>query len=251
MEDKKINSLKKAISILQLLSEPPYEYTVLNISKKTGINITTIYRIIAQLEEEGMVVIDKETKKYRIGPHAYHIGSSYVYRKNYMRSLEELVCEISDTIKESVGIAIHDNGRIISIIESEVYQPMKVNDVPGRYFSPNFGNYGKCIMAFQPDEYIEEYLNTHTFEKMCPGTLTEKEELWKEYKKIRAQGYSESIDEIAIELIGTGIPLFDKDGKIWGCIAVAFFKEQDWKQKIVNIRNVLFSYKNRLEKCLP
>ena len=69
MEKDSMSSIKKAIVILELLSTPPYEYTVAAISKQTGINITTIYRTIAQLEEERMVAINSETKKYRIGPH--------------------------------------------------------------------------------------------------------------------------------------------------------------------------------------
>lgn len=251
MEKQSLSSIKKAIVILELLSTAPYEYTVSSISKHTEINITTIYRIIAQLEDADMVVMNSETKKYRIGPNAYHIGSSYVYRNNYVRSLEEIVMEISEKIKESVGIAIIEQDRIISIIETEIHQPMKCNDVPGRYFPANKGNYGKCIMAFQEPEYIEKYLDTHTFEKTFPAVLTEKKELLEEYEKIRNLGYSESVDELAMEMVGTGIPLFDKNGKIWGCIAVAFFRESNWEQKMIDIRNVFFSYKKHLEQCLP
>jgi len=250
MERESLSSIKKAIVILELLSTPPYEYTVAVISKQTGINITTIYRIIAQLEEENLVAINAETKKYRIGSNAYHIGSSYIYRNNYMQSLEEIVHEISEKIKESVGIAIFDQGRIMSIIESEIHQPMKVNDIPGRYFPGNKGNYGKCIMAFQKPEYIEEYLNTHTFEKTFPAVLTTKEELLEEYAKIRERGYSESVDELAMEVVGVGVPLFDKNGQIWGCIAVGFFREAGWEQKMAEIRDVFFQYKRRLEQCL-
>lgn len=250
MEKDSMSSIKKAIVILELLSTPPYEYTVAAISKQTGINITTIYRTIAQLEEERMVAINSETKKYRIGPNAYHIGSAYIYRNNYMQSLEELVHEISGEIKESVGIAIFDQGSIVSIIESEIHQPMKVNDIPGRYFPGNKGNYGKCIMAFQSPEYIEEYLDTHTFEKTFPAVLTTKEELLAEYAKIRERGYSVSVDELAMEVVGIGVPLFGKNGHIWGCIAVGFFREAGWEQKMADIKDVFFAYKRRLEQCI-
>lgn len=251
MEKRAPSSIKKAIAILSLLSNEPFEYSIPAIAKETGINVTTIYRILYQLEEEDMVAMDAETKKYRIGPNAYHIGASYVYSNNYMRNLEELVLEISEIIKESVGITIRDKDRFISVIETEIHQAMKINDVPGRYFYPNKGCYAKCIMAYQDPAYIEQYLNTHTFEKLYPAVLTEKEELLAEYEKIRRLGYAESIDEYGIDIIGTGIPLFDSKGEIWGCIAVSFFREDGWEQKLEDIRNVFFSYKRRLESYLP
>ncbi len=251
MKNESLSSIKKSITILDLISTPPCEYTVAEISKRTGIHLSTVYRTIEQLEEEGMVAISNETKKYRIGPHAYRIGNSYIYRNNYMQSLEELVHEISEKVKESVGMAIFDQGNIVSIIESEIKQPMKLNDIPGKYFPVNKGTYGKCIMAFLPEEYIEEYLNTHTFEKTLPATITEKDELLAEYEKIRRQGYCNSVEESRINVAATGIPLFDHKGKIWGSLGIAFFMEDNWEQKLEDVREIALSYKERLEQYLP
>ncbi|MBQ8562963.1 MAG: IclR family transcriptional regulator [Firmicutes bacterium] len=251
MEKQNLNSLKKAIVILETLAKEPYEYTAQAISAATGINITTIYRIIYQLEEEDMVVMDRDTKKYKIGPNAYHIGATYVYNNNYMKKIKEILMEISEKTQESVGLAIRDRDKIISVIEIEAHHAMKMYDVPGRIYYPNKGNYGKCIMAFQEPAYIEEYLNTHTFEKTFPAVLTTKEELLAEYAKIREQGYSESIDEQAIDVIGTGMPLFDHQGKIWGCVAIAFFRADGWEQHLAEVREIAFSYRKKIEQYLP
>ncbi|MBR4860907.1 MAG: IclR family transcriptional regulator [Firmicutes bacterium] len=251
MEKQNLSSLKKAILILETLAKEPYEYTAQALSAETGINITTIYRTIYQLEEEDMVVMDRDTKKYKIGPNAYHIGAAYVYNNNYMKEIEAILMEISEKTGESVGLAVRDRDKIISLIEIEAHHAMKMYDAPGRIYYPNKGNYGKCIMAFREPAYIEEYLNTHTFEKTFPAVLTKKEELLEEYAKIRERGYSESIDEQAIDVIGTGMPLFDHKGKIWGCVAIAFFRADGWEQHLAEVRNVAFSYKKKIEQYLP
>lgn len=250
MEKQTISSIQKAITILELLGNEPYEYTAQAIAKATDINITTIYRILYQLEDSYMVVMDRESKKYKIGPNMYHIGSTYLYNNNYKDRLQEILSEIADITKESVGMAIKDGDKIISIIEIEVHQPMKMNDVPGKYFQPNKGNYGKCLMAFQDPEYIENYLNTHTFEKSYPATLTEKDELLAEYEKIRKQGYSQSIDEIGIDVIGAGVPLFNKEGKVRACVAIAFFREDGWENKLEKLTKLLLSYQRTLEQYM-
>ena len=81
--------------------------------------------------------------------------------------------------------------------------------------------------------------------------MTKKDELLAEYEKIRVQGYSEESDEQGIGYIGTGVPLFDHSGKIWGCVAVAFFREDGWEKKMKYVREVVFSYKSKIEQYLP
>ncbi len=251
MDIEKTSSIEKAIIILELMGKEPFEYTAQQIAEKTGFNIATVYRIIYQLEEYHFVDMDEGTKQYRVGPNMYHIGSKYLYNNTYMDKLQNILNEISEICKESVGLAVLDGDKIISIIEIEVHQPMKMNDVPGKYFQPNKGNYGKCITAFRDEESVERYLDTHTFEKTCPATLTEKEELLEEYRKIRKQGYSVSVDELGIDILGTGIPLFDKNNRIWGCASIAFFREDGWEEKLTAMRKLLLAYKEKLEEYLP
>lgn len=71
------------------------------------------------------------------------------------------------------------------------------------------------------------------------------------YKKIRKQGYSESIDEIGIDVIGVGIPLFNKAGQVRACVAIAFFREDGWENKLKSLRELLLSYQKTLEQYLP
>ena len=251
MEKQSNSSIEKALIVLEALGSEPYEYTIQQLAAKTGINVTTMYRILYQLGAHDMVSLNEETKKYKVGPNAYHVGSAYIYNDNYMGMLQDILAEISQITQESVGLAVLEGDKIISILEIDVPRPMKMNDVPGRFFQGNKGNYGKCITAFRDPEFINHYLDTHHFEKTYPAVLTEKEELLEEYAKIREQGYSTSIDELGIDVVGTGVPLFGKNGKIKGCIAIAFFRTDDWKKRMLSHKDLLLSYQKRIEKYLP
>ncbi len=251
MEKQANSSIEKALIILETLGKDPYEYTVQMLSKATDINITTMYRILYQLEAHGMVTMNSENKKYKVGPNMYHIGSVYVYNDNYMNILQDILTKISNITQESVGLAVLEGDQIISIVEIDIPRPMKMNDVPGRFFQGNKGNYGKCITAFRDPESINKYLDSHYFEKTYPAVLTEKDELLREYAEIRKQGYSTSVDELGIDVIGTGVPLFDKHGKIRGCVAIAFFRTDGWEKKMMEHKDLLLSYQKEIEKYLP
>lgn len=246
-----LTSIEKALLILHTLGEEPFEYKSQELAKKLGFNRSTTYRILKTLEQSHMVLFDESSERFKTGPEMYHIGVSYLYHNNYHTKLQDILVEISELTKESVGMAVKEGDQIISIFEIEINQPMKLNDVPGKYFPINKGNYGKCIMAFQEPAYIEASLADAVFEKTCPKTLTTREELLSEYAQIRKQGYSLSIDELGIDIIGAGVPLFGSNHKIKACVAVAFFRTDDWEEKLTTITEILFRYKQALERYLP
>lgn len=251
LDEVKLTSIEKSIMILEILGSEPYCFKPVDLAKKLGFNRSSVYRILQTLLRSDLVILDQETDMYKIGPGMYHIGMTYLYRNSFMSKINDILAEISEITKESVGMAVKDGDKIISLFEIEVHQPMKLNDVPGRYFPVNKGNYGKCIMAYQPIEYIHQILNNSTFEKSYPNTLTTKEEILLEYENIRCQGYSMSIDELGIDIIGTGIPIFDARGKIKACVAVAFFRDDGWKEKLIKIKDILLSYQHQLERYMP
>lgn len=251
MQPQSMSSIEKALVILDALAVPPYEYKIQELVDTLHFNRTTVYRILQTLIEHSMVICDSKSGCYKVGPAMYHIGTSYLYNHNYQSRIQDILSEISDLTKESVGMAVREGDKIISIFEIEVHQPMKMNDVPGKYFSVNKGCYGKCITAYQPPEYIERILDGQTFEKTWPNTLTQKEELLAEYARIRQQGYCYSIDELGYDILGVGVPLFDHSGEIKSCVAIAFFREDGWRQKLDHFRNILLSYQKKLEMYLP
>ncbi|NCB42455.1 MAG: IclR family transcriptional regulator [Clostridia bacterium] len=244
-------SIEKALDLLEIFAIPPYEYTIPELVGKTGFNRTTIHRTLKILMNKDFIMFDRSSEKYKIGHAMYHVGTVYLYNDNYKKRLMEILIEISEITKESIGMAVKKGDKIMSLLEVELHQPMKFNDFPGKYFPPNKGCYGKCLMAYQPPEYIEATLEGQTFEKTCYNTLTTKEELMKEYAQIRMQGYVTSIDELGVDILATGIPIFDRHHKIAAVVAIAFYRSDGWNEKLEHFREILRSYQEQISLFMP
>jgi DNA-binding IclR family transcriptional regulator len=247
----KTGSIDKALTLLDVLAVEPYAFTVPEIVAKTGFNRTTVYRTLQILLKRDYVHLDKEREKYQVGHGVYHVGTIYLHNNHYQDKVMEILAEISGLTKESVGMAVREGDKIMSLLEVEIHQPMKFNDFPGKYFPPNKGSYGKCIMAYQSPETIHRILDGQVFEKTCYNTMTTKEELLAEYARIREQGYVTSIDELHVDVVGTGVPIFDRSGQVNAVVAVAFFKEEGWQDKLERFTMLLLSYQEKIEKCMP
>lgn len=251
MKDNKLTSIKKAIIILNYLSEHPYEYKASKLASITGINRTTVHRILDTLKEEGVVIKDVDSKKYRLGPSIYRMGSVYLHNVNFENKILETLTKISEESKESAGLAIMDNETIISLYEIELFQSYKMNYKPGIFYPMNRGCYGKCLMAYYDQKRVRELLYSQKFEKICTNTLTDPEEILKEYKKIREKGYVISDEETFRYAVGVGIPIFDSKNKVIACVAISFLKQNNYIEKIEKLKEILFEYSDEISTHMP
>lgn len=246
-----ISSNEKMLIILKVLGTSPYQYRIREICEKTGFNRTTVYRNLALLEEYGLIGKDQKSDQYRVGHQMYHIGETYLRKYPHRREIEEILDRISMKTEVSVGIAVKDGDHIISVFGTEAHQPTKFNYFTGNYHQPNAGSYGKCIMAFQSEEYIDWYLKNHQFEKTSPFVLTEPEELKKEFAEIRKQGYAVSINEKGLDVWGVAVPIYNREGIVQASIAVAYYNEpQDGMKRLLSIKDTLLASQEQLGQYL-
>jgi DNA-binding IclR family transcriptional regulator len=228
----KMTPIEKALLIMETMSNHPDELKVAELSELTGLNRTTVHRIIQELLVKEWVIQNYQTKKFMMGPMAFHVGMAYTNNNNIESKILEVINNLCAVIKESVGYAIREGDKVISIYETEIHQPYKMNYHPGQFYPINRGCYAKCLMAYYDQDRVAQLLQEQTFEKTGPNTLTEPAEILREYAKIREQGYVISEEEVAPLVMGVGVPVFNHSGEVKGCLACAFLKGQDKDEKI-------------------
>ena len=250
MENDKQTTIDKVIKILRILSQPPFEYKIAQLSAESDINRSTVHRILNKLLEDKWVMQDTETKKFKVGPMTYHVGSVYASHSNNGSKILEVLDKISRLTEESVGYAVREGDMVISLYEAELHQPMKMNYKPGTFYPINMGSYGKCLMAYYDQEKVEKLLDSQKFEKIGPNTLIEKEEILEEYKKIRENGFVLSDEEKGPHISGVGVPIFNKKGEVDSCIAMSFIKGEDYEKKVEKYLMILSDGAKELSKYM-
>lgn len=251
MESDKLTPVEKALLILETMSNHPEELKVAEISELTKINRTTVYRILRELLEKNWVIQNFKTKKYVIGPMAFHVGMAYTNNNNIESKIMEVLDRLCEEVKESVGYAIREGDKVISLYEMEVHQPYKLNYHPGQFYPMNRGGYGKCLYAYHDQERVKQLLNEQKFEKTGPNTLMDPGEILREYEKIRKQGYAVSDEEVMHHLVGVSVPVFNQAGEVKGCIAGAFLKDEDYEKKIKNFIRLFKEGAEEIARYLP
>jgi DNA-binding IclR family transcriptional regulator len=210
-----VAAVERALAVLDALSDGSPELGTNEIARRTGINASTVSRLLATLASARMVEHVSATGRYRLGPRLLQLGSLVLGRldlRNVARPhLQELVRVTGETATLSAP-GEHD-----AITVDYVQGDASVQSV-ARLGRPSIGHAtatGKVLLAFGEAQLPPGPLQAHT-----SRTVTDRARLKTELTRISRQGYAEAVGEREPDLNAIAAPVYDAEGKLAGIVSV-------------------------------
>ncbi len=190
MEKKIIQSIDRALQVLELFSLEKPEWGVTEISKVLNIYKSNVHNILSTFAEKGFVKKDSKTDKYKLGIKFFELGSVVIQNMDLRRIAHTYIEKLSKEFNETVHLGVLDEGRVISIEREESNKGLCSRIEIGRRAPLYCTAVGKAIMAYLSENEINLIIKEKELEKYTENTITTKEGLENEFKKIRKQGYA-------------------------------------------------------------
>ena len=208
-----INSIQRAVKILNLFDNNIKYLGVSEIARKLKINKSTAYRIVRTLKKEELLIQDEETHKYRLGYKILDIANRM--RKQYGDkdiAIEEMK-KLRDKSGEAVLLSVYTHMGGVCIEKVDTKNAIKLTSKPGHTTPLHSGATGKILLAYADEKEIEKVLS-QKLESYTESSTTDKKKIRKQLKEIRKQGYVVSWGEVDRGAIGIGAPILDEEGNI-------------------------------------
>ncbi len=218
-----MKSLTRALDILELFLHYKTDMSLAELTKLSGENKATVYRIVTDLVSYGYLRQRKKGENYML-------GLKYLDFAGYIKSnmkIKDLVIPyltaLGEHVNEAVTIVVRDGNRAITteiFNTSHVYHILKV--VPGE--GANLPLYctasGKIILANMSDKEQMEYLTETKLESHTPNTITSPNALRKQLAVIKRDGIAFDYEErhIGVSCISAAIKGSNRD--VIGALAV-------------------------------
>ncbi|MDW7668672.1 MAG: IclR family transcriptional regulator [Bacillota bacterium] len=226
-----MSSAEKAMKILKLLSENPYEIGVTELSNKMGYAKSGIHKLLSSLSKGGLVQ-QRENKKYSLGIGVYLLGKSYEENVGIEKFCKPYLAKLRNITNENASFGMWISNNPVLVHREESNELVRVVGAIGGTRPIYASAIGKVLAAFQDEDIIRKKLMEEPITSFTPNTIVEPNKILEEYKKIRKQGYSVSSEEYAMETIGVGAPIKDHSGKVWAAISLGAPKMRTSKSKI-------------------
>jgi IclR family KDG regulon transcriptional repressor len=213
-ESESLRTVQRAIDILNCFSFDQTELSLTEIANKIDLAKSTTTRLLATLEQNGFVMKNPNSLKYRLGHRLYYLGS-ISGRSNKVREVAKpIMDELRDITKETVNLHILEQNYRVCIEQSEGVLSIRHLVRIGETLPLWAGAGGKAILAYQSEEFKESI-----FKMVDSGTKLMK--LMSELKAITAEQFASSMDEREVGLAAVASPIFDVNGEVKASLSVS------------------------------
>lgn len=210
----RVQSIDRAFVVLRELATTPQGATALDLSRRTGIERTTVHRLLKTLVHWGMVTADDGV--YALGPECLLFATAHASRLNVRRAALPYAVELQEKVLQGrsalVSISVPARDRVI-IVERiwTPHTPMNVIIDIGNQFLIDDCASGKSILSTYPDELCIATLGQARFDKVRPAL-----------RKIRqAGGFCATVGRYKRGLASLACPFRGRGSAAQGAIVVS------------------------------
>lgn len=232
MKKKTFTSLEKAVDILDLFDMNKREFSAQEISSTLDLPLSSVYKYIDFLVNRQLLRHKPNSKMYGLG---YMITRlSYVLQKDF--DLVEIIRPYLESLSEETGetamLTIIVGEEAVCLDRVEPQRLVKLSLDPGRRLPLYTGSSSKILLAFQTDEFIDNFLREHPLLQVSDKTITDPEILKDNLQQIRKDGFSISDSEVDAGAKAVSVPVLDQKGTAIAGLTVAGPSERFEQQQL-------------------
>lgn len=233
-----MTSLQKAIRVLKAFSNEEPRLSLTELSKKTGITISSLQRFVNTFVAEGFLHKDEQTKRYQLGHSLLYLGNLVKQESSLILVAEPILKRLNEETKESLSLNIIDGFERRCILNFDSSYPLSTKMLVGDTSPLYAGASSKTLLAFMPG--YEEYVNNVQFKKITDRTVTSKEELLQQLEQVRKQHYCITYGERVHGVCSISVPILNAAQQSVAAISIVIpeiryrnYDEEELKQKMI------------------
>lgn len=245
-----VQSVERALTILELLTDYNEGLRITEISKKVNLHKSTVHRLLSTLMHKGYVTQNIESNKYKVTLKLFELGNKKLEDMDILNVSKIYIESLMKTLNEVVHLVIRDENEIVYIDKVEADNTIRMASNIGRRSLLYCTSVGKAMLAYMTDEEVEGIWDKSKIEKRTPNTITDFDVLKKELEIIRKTGYSVDDEENEIGVRCIGAPVFNRFGKVEGGISISGPSIRITKDKVEEVAREVTKYANMISREL-
>lgn len=213
-----IQSIDRAIRVLSAL-QGARRLSLSEIAARLELAPSTAHGIVRSLVEHGMVVQERGSSRYQLGPAVLRLGNVYLDTLE----LRSKAIPWAEDLARRTGLAVRTAVLLIDdvVIIHHEPRPDGSRQMPevGIVIPAHASALGKAMLAFLPEDE-ERVLTSGELRSMTGETVTSPDRLREQLEVIRSTGIAVEKDEAVIGESSLASPVFDSYGEAVGAIGL-------------------------------
>jgi IclR family transcriptional regulator, pca regulon regulatory protein len=207
-----IQSVGKALSILELFDEDHPAMSMTEIATRTGLNRATAYRFcqtllgLGYLEEAGSGTLRPGLKAVSLARAALSSRELPELALPYLR-------ELQTNTGETVNMALLDGDEVVYVERLLSDSLLALRLFVGSRLPALGSSLGRAMLAFRPEEEVDRMIDGSQLQPSTERSIVEPTRLRTELRRIRSRGYALNDQEVVMGITGVAAPIFGVSGE--------------------------------------
>jgi len=215
-----VRAISRTFDILEIVSCQTPSIKLTEISRKANLPKSAAHRILSTLIFLGYIKQDQNTKKYNLGPKTSHLANLLERKPNFSLQVRLFLLALVKSCKESVNLGILDQDKVLYLDSIEGPQPVRMASQKGVRGSLHSTALGKILLAYLPDENIDEIIKKKGLPQYTKNTITDPKSLKRQLKLIRKNRYAIDNEEDGLGAACIAGPVRNYTGQVIASVSI-------------------------------
>lgn len=216
-----MGTVSKALTLLEYFSRSRVEIGLTEMTRLSGMNKATVYRLLSELQEQGFVEQVGSGREYRLGPVFLRLAALREAAVPVREAADNVLRDLSKATGETAHFSMLQ-GESLSLV-SFVYSSehgTRVTMEDAEVIALHATSSGMATLAYSAPGFVDNLLSK-PLKKHTPHTLTDPEKIREILSEARRNGVVESVSGFEEDVHSHASPVFDASQTCIGAIAVA------------------------------
>ncbi|MCG7626955.1 IclR family transcriptional regulator [Epibacterium sp. MM17-32] len=211
----------KALSLLTHFNHGRLEIGLSDLTRLSGMNKATVYRLMSELQEVGFVEQVDGARSYRLGPQVLRLAALREASVPILSASRQVLRELSEETGETTHLSLLQGDQLASL--SHAYAPQHATKVmmeDAEVLTFHGTASGLAVLGFAEPGFVERVLSAPLAARTAQ-TETDPGAIRALIAEVQATGMAQSVGGFEAEVHSHAVPIFGPDRAVMGALAVA------------------------------
>lgn len=212
---------QKVFAVFEAIANAGRPLSVAELVVLLDVPTPTMHRIVRQLDQEGLLMREPQSRGYGPGPRLFNFAIEMVQTSMRSAPRHAVLSDLSARTGETCNFGMMSGHAVVYLDRVETAWPFGLKFESGSRVPLHCTSMGKLFLAYQPKRRRGQLMKSGPLHRYTKNTITDPEELETQLSVIRKRGYSIDDQEFLDGVICLAVPVYDNKGQVCAAIAIS------------------------------
>lgn len=203
-----LQTVDRALQVLLAFDADHQQWRAADLARHLGWDKSVTHRLLGTLVRRGFLLVDPETRCYRLGTAVYELGQLAARDNPLLTLVRPRVRELARRTKETVLFTVPDGDEAHCLAAVEGPTPVRYSTQVGGRVPGHAGAGAKVLFAWRTEREQRALFGRRNLARFTAETTTDVDALIAEFAEIRATGMSVSQGELDPDVGAVSVPVW-------------------------------------------